>query len=149
MNNKELDLQFGEQAKKTKGETPRPQPGGGGDAFKLSPQGIPEGVPKGGSLRRFAKERRMPISLLPDVRDFRVKVSKMDWLFELFGIAKREAPAISYEVYKNREMNRFLLNQMLRLERCRRKPTLYWVIAKQLMRSTAFTVSSIQHVIPG
>jgi len=70
-------------------------------------------------------------------------------LFELFGIAKREAPAISYEVYTNRKMNRYLVNQMLRLEKCRRNPALYWVIAKQLMKSTAFTVSSIQHVLKG
>jgi len=67
----------------------------------------------------------MPIKLLPDVKDFKVKVNTMDWLFELFGIVKREAPAITYEPYKNRSMNRYLVHQMLRLERNRRNPELY------------------------
>jgi len=33
---------------------------------------------KGGSMKKVVKEKRMPIHLLPDVKDFKVKVNKMD-----------------------------------------------------------------------
>lgn len=120
-----------------------------GDASLELPLVDPSLRDRGGSLKALVKGMGMPIHLLPDVKDFKVKVNKMDWLYELFGIEKREEPSISYEPYRNRKLNRYLVNQMLRLDKCRRNPALYWRVAKRLMKSTAFVVSSIQHVAPG
>jgi hypothetical protein len=122
------------------GNPQRPSRGRGGDVA---------GNSRLGSLKRLVKEMGIPVTLLPDVRDFKVTVSRFDWLFELFGIVKREEPVISYEPYRNKRINRYIVHQMLRLGKCRRNPVLYWTIAKQLMKSTSFVVSAIHHVLPG
>jgi len=119
-----------------------------GDASPELPKVDPS-LSEGGSLRKLVKELAMPIHLLPDVRDFKVKVNKMDWLFDLFGIVKRVSPDISFKPYKNRKMNRFIVHQMIRLSKARRNPKLYWAISRRLLASVAFNVSALQHVKPG
>jgi len=48
-----------------------------GDATPTLPLVTP-GQTLGGSLKKVVKEMAMPIKLLPSVRDFKVKVSKLD-----------------------------------------------------------------------
>lgn len=88
-----------------------------------------------------------PWTSIPDVKTFMIQLNLQDPLFTLFGIKKSFAPTLYIQGYKNKDMNRYLKHQILRLSKARSNPTLYWGIAKILMkRSNVFRVAAINHV---
>lgn len=63
--------------------------------------------------RKFA-----PWRPLPNVADFRVEVAIWDELFLKFGIHKRSnTTTFVYKKYRNRDLNRFIEHQIIRLEK--------------------------------
>jgi hypothetical protein len=62
-------------------------------------------------------EEWVPWKPFPNVKDFRVELSKMDELFAKFGLVKRlDKATMVYNSYKNRDMNRFVKHQIRRLK---------------------------------
>jgi hypothetical protein len=62
---------------------------------------------------------------LPDVKSFKIKIKGYDPLFKEHGINKRLAPEFEFTKYKNKKLNRYLENQVIRLDKSRSNPTLY------------------------
>jgi len=57
-----------------------------------------------------------PWKPFPNVKDFKVELSVMDELFAKFGIVKRlDKATMHYTAYKNRDINRFVEHQIIRL----------------------------------
>jgi len=84
---------------------------------------------------------------IPNVSMFSLTLRELDPLFALFGIKKRYAPTLHMQEYKSTRCNRYLEHQVLRLDRHRHNPRLYWAISLILMkRSNVFRVVAIQHV---
>jgi hypothetical protein len=84
---------------------------------------------------------------IPNVKSFNIIVKLSDPLFKLFGIKKQFKPTLMLEAYRNKRINRYLEHQVLRLEKARINPQLYWAMAQILMkRSNVFRVCAIQHV---
>jgi len=52
---------------------------------------------------------------LPNASKFQICLSKFDVLFAMFGIRKRFAPKLDFELYKNHGLNRFLDRMLIKL----------------------------------
>jgi len=66
---------------------------------------------QGVSLKGFVASRGYPISLLPDVRSFKIQVKGWDWLAALFGVKRRHAPVLVFEPLGNKRINRYIVHQ--------------------------------------
>jgi len=90
-----------------------------------------------------------PWVTIPNVENFDITINRNDLLFDLFGIKKQLKPQLHFEPYVNEPVNRYLENQIRRLDKVRDNPNLYWAIAEILIkRSNSFRVAAIQHVFP-
>lgn len=84
---------------------------------------------------------------IPNVKSFSVNLGNWDFLFALFGIKKRLPATLEIVRYINKPMNRYAEHQIIRLNKARGNPRLYWLMAKILMkRSNVFRVMAINHV---
>jgi hypothetical protein len=96
------------------------------DVNRNSPSGktrCTEGQNAGASLKKVIKDHNLGIRLLPDVKRFDIELTDMDFVFKFYGIDKREGPAkIKGTPFVNREINRYVVNQFLRLERLKKYP---------------------------
>lgn len=96
------------------------------DVNRNSPSGTTrctEGQNAGVSLKKVIKDHNLGIRLLPDVKRFEIELTDMDFVFKFYGIDKREGPAkIKGTPFVNREINRYIVNQFLRLERLKKHP---------------------------
>lgn len=52
---------------------------------------------------------------LPDILSFRIEVKSHDAKLLSFGLTKREDPVVSYVVYRNRDLNRYMEHQLIRM----------------------------------
>lgn len=75
----------------------------------------------------ISKKGWAPWRPLPNVIDFKVEVSMWDELFLKAGIFKRVDGAVfKYQKYRNRDLNRYIRHQIIRLEKARESnPELY------------------------
>jgi len=80
----------------------------------------------------------MGLKLLPNVRDFQIKVGNTDELFASIGLKINNKAALKFEPYTNRHINRWVVRQYLRLEANRGDGVKFWRIARSLMKSTAY-----------
>lgn len=89
-----------------------------------------------------------PWRLIPDVSNLTVEVGLPQPLFYHFGILKREGTKLIMEPYKNRDLNRFAVHQVMRLRKYKdESPAKYWRLAQSLMkRSNVFRTLAINHV---
>lgn len=88
-----------------------------------------------------------PWVYVPDVASFKIELRPIHGLFALFGIEKKYPPKITILPLNNSGINRYLEHQIIRLKSSRGKPSLYWAIAKILMkRSNSFRVCAVHHV---
>lgn len=89
-----------------------------------------------------------PLKPFPNVKDFRVEVSKLDELFAKFGIQKRaEKARLEYVPYRNRDLNRYIAHQLIRLHKS--TPENYWKLSTILLkRSRIWFMMSLRHVFP-
>jgi hypothetical protein len=77
-------------------------------------------------------QRWSPWKPFPNVKDFRVKLSPLDEVFAKFGIVKRlEKAQMEYTTYKNRDLNRFVEHQIIRMDKV--NDEVYWRIAFHLL----------------
>jgi len=60
-----------------------------------------------------------PFKTVPNVRTFKVTLRAFDPIFALFGIRKRFSPIIEFDKFKNHKYNRYMENQLQRLEDAR------------------------------
>lgn len=91
-----------------------------------------------------------PFSRIPDVRKFCISVREMDALFARYHLNKRTGPAkIKIIPFKNREMNRYILHQVKRLNAAVDSPDLFWTIAQAMIfRSNCFLLTAVNHCLP-
>jgi len=82
----------------------------------------------------------MGLKLLPDVKDFQIKLGEKDQLFHSIGVNLNETPELRFEPWKNRRINRQVVRQYERMERARGNPELFWRIAWSLMRMSSYQV---------
>jgi hypothetical protein len=66
------------------------------------------------------KECWYPFRPIPDVRQFEVELNAFDPIFAMFGIRKRFSPEIKFKKFENKKFNRYMANQLIRLEDARR-----------------------------
>lgn len=90
------------------------------------------------------------VKLLPNVRNFKVKISNYDIIFALHGIKKRLPPKMEFTPHTNKSMNRYIVHQLDRMTKCAvSNPVLCWRIGMRLVRkSNVFLVMAINHVFP-
>jgi hypothetical protein len=89
-----------------------------------------------------------PFKKIPDIKKFEIMLSNYDVVYAAFGIRKRWSPTLSFTPYKNRSMNRYLLNQKFRLEKLAANGhyDAYFKISKFLMiHSKVFYISQLSH----
>lgn len=58
------------------------------------------------------------IKLLPNVRKFKIEISRYDIIFAMFGIKKRLAPKMKFEYHSNGSLNRYVTHQLNRMTAC-------------------------------
>jgi hypothetical protein len=96
------------------------------------------------------KPRRIgnsPWVRLPNTSSFKIIVNVYDPLLQIFDVNKRRDPALEFEAYRNKNMNKYLEHMVTRLDNARDNPKLYWTIAEILLRrSNTFRVAAINHV---
>lgn len=87
---------------------------------------------------------------LPDVKRFRIGMKGMDdELMSRYGIRKVVRAEAEIVRYRNKRISRYISHQVDRLNKNRKKPTVYWHIVKCLMKnSLSFLVVGLAHVLP-
>lgn len=80
-----------------------------------------------------------------------METREKDWLFEAMDVDKKLPPLLSVMPYRNKRINRYVVWQLLRLDRIRkdtkRKPKVFWVIAWTLMKSVSFQTLALNSVL--
>jgi hypothetical protein len=92
-----------------------------------------------------------PFNPIPNVRRFEVKLRGFDPIFAMFSIKRRFDPEIEFEKYINHPMNRYMEQQLKRLERARKSGNakLYFKLGEILLRhSRVFFISQLQSTYP-
>jgi hypothetical protein len=92
-----------------------------------------------------------PFKRIPNARSFEIELGPFHALFALFGIKKRWKPFLKFHSYRNAKLNRYLVHQCIRLERCLKcgNNTLYWAISKALIkRSNVFFIEQLNRTCP-
>lgn len=97
--------------------------------------------------KRQKRRVMTPWVKVPNVRLFQVNTGPYDLLFKLFGIRKRSSSVIEMTKNENTSINRYIVHQILRLDKFISRPAVYWKLAWSLMlRSNSFRVLAINHV---
>jgi len=93
-------------------------------------------------------KRWSPWKPFPNVKDFKVELSPLDELFAKFGVKKRlDKATMVYTTYKNRDLNRFVEHQIMRMKKA--DDNVFWTIALALMkRSNVWFLLGLKHVVP-
>jgi len=102
------------------------------------------------NLKAIVNDHNWGIKLLPDVRWFKVETSEKDWLFHEFDIEKREhKPILEMMPFRNRKINRYVVWQLLRLERLKARGDIkaYFRVVWALMSSKSYVVLSLNEVL--
>lgn len=101
-------------------------------------------------MKRNLKEWGCPIRLLPAVKNFRIELGSLDKLFLAFGHKRRIPEKMTFEAYRaNLSINRYLWYQAKRLHEKRSQPKVFWTIAKQLLKSRAYAIAGLNHILHG
>jgi hypothetical protein len=88
-----------------------------------------------------------PFNRVPNVSRFEVVLNEYDALFEAFDIKKRIKPDLKFHKFTNRDMNSYLVSQLMRLKKA--DPITYWRIVRQLLKaSNVFLLLALNHVLP-
>lgn len=87
---------------------------------------------------------------IPAVKQFRVYSSEFyNSLLKEAGLERKMEPEIQVKLNKLERMNRYIEHQVIRLEKSRANPRLYWTIAWYCIRnSKAFRISAYNRVFP-
>jgi len=112
---------------------------------------LPEAI-QSDILTQFRSKRRRilhsPWSYFPNITDFEIKLTGFNKTLEAIGIEKSNPPILSFNKYVNQKMNRYLENQIRRLEKLRNNPVAYWRVSVFLMsHSNIFLASAIHKVM--
>jgi hypothetical protein len=84
---------------------------------------------------------------IPDAMSMKLKLGPFEKSLEKLGIKKRIGTEVTLTPFGNKRMNRYMENQLIRLDKCRSNPEKYWRIAFYLIaRSHSFRVSAINKV---
>lgn len=87
---------------------------------------------------------------VPNIKTFSISASILDPIAQLCGVDLNLPRKLEFTPYKNHRINRYLENQIRRLQVTRSSnPRLYFDLGKILMkRSNSFRVEAIQHTFP-
>lgn len=97
----------------------------------------------------FHQKKRImtPWVRIPNVRFFQVNTGQYDLLFKLFGLRKKTSSTIEMTKNENQRINRFVIHQIIRLDKLICRPFVFWRLSYALMkRSNSFRVLAINHV---
>lgn len=89
-----------------------------------------------------------PFKKVPDIESFEIEISNYDVLYAACGIRKRWSPKLSFTPGKNRAINRYILNQKMRLSRMAEdgNSDAFFRISDFLVkRSKCFFISQLSH----
>lgn len=91
-----------------------------------------------------------PFKPIPNVRKFKVVLSKQDELYAKFGLKKKFSPKLLYETHTNSDMNVYAFIQLQRLRmQAIHDPKLFWRTVNMILRySNVFFVMGLLHVYP-
>jgi hypothetical protein len=89
-----------------------------------------------------------PFKKVPDIKSFEIQISNYDVLYAACGIRKRWAPKLSFTPGKNRSINRYILNQKIRLSQLAIKgdSEAFFEVSRFLVKySKCFFISQLSH----
>jgi hypothetical protein len=102
-----------------------------------------------GPFEQVNKRAWYPFKPIPNVRRFEVRILGFDPVYALFNIRKRFAPAISFSKYSNLRHNRYMEFQLVRLDKARGNPELFFRISDSLINhSRVFFVRQLMDTYP-
>jgi hypothetical protein len=95
------------------------------------------------------QELVIPFKRIPNIRDLRVRLGKLDETLLKHGLKKRKGTKLEFEKWHNRPQNRYLEWSSIRLNRSVHNPRKFWRIGEYLLRrSTTYGMSCLYKVMP-
>jgi hypothetical protein len=78
--------------------------------------------------------RNSPWIRLPNVKEFKISIKGYNLIAKAFGINLKIKPTLQFVKHRNDDLNRYIEHQVIRLEKSKSNPSLYWKIASILMK---------------